>query len=153
MFSCLFVCLFVCLCFIYLCGGVRPNLISVCVVIIRLHLSFSWSHFRNELNVCLDVYLWDFVLVSFRYCCWSSSWSLSGIVVGVRPSLFSVLLSEFVLISFWYFCRNMFWSRCNIMWYSFSVTRQFCGFLRVFRFPSPIKLVSTIYLKYCWKWR
>jgi hypothetical protein len=63
------------------------------------------------------------------------------------------MLSEFVLISFWYFCRNMSWSRCNIMWYSFSVTRQIGGFLRVFRFPSPIKLVSTIYLKYCWKWR
>ena len=26
------------------------------------------------------------------------------------------------------------------------------GFLRVLRFPPPIKLATTIYLKYCWKW-
>ena len=31
--------------------------------------------------------------------------------------------------------------------------RQFGDFLQVFRFPQPIKLPATIYLKYCWKWR
>jgi len=30
---------------------------------------------------------------------------------------------------------------------------QVGGFLRVLRFPSRIKLTSTILLKYCWKWR
>jgi hypothetical protein len=29
---------------------------------------------------------------------------------------------------------------------------QVCGFLRVLSFPQPIKLPTTIYLKYCWKW-
>ena len=29
---------------------------------------------------------------------------------------------------------------------------QVCGFLLVLRFPSPIKLIPTILLKYCWKW-
>ena len=32
-----------------------------------------------------------------------------------------------------------------------SDLRQVGGFLRVFRFPPPIKLTSTIKLKYCWK--
>jgi hypothetical protein len=27
------------------------------------------------------------------------------------------------------------------------------GFLRVLQFPPPIKLIATIWLKYCWKWR
>ena len=27
------------------------------------------------------------------------------------------------------------------------------GFLRVLRFPPPIKLTATIQLKYCYKWR
>jgi len=31
--------------------------------------------------------------------------------------------------------------------------RQICCFHRVLRFPPPIKLTATIYLKYCWKWR
>jgi hypothetical protein len=31
-----------------------------------------------------------------------------------------------------------------------SELRQFSGFLRLLRFPPPIKLTSTIYLKYCW---
>ena len=31
--------------------------------------------------------------------------------------------------------------------------RQVGGFLRVLRFPPPIKLTVTILLKYCWKWR
>ena len=26
------------------------------------------------------------------------------------------------------------------------------GFLRVLQFPPPIKLTTTLYLKYCWKW-
>jgi hypothetical protein len=30
---------------------------------------------------------------------------------------------------------------------------QVSGFLRVIRFPPPIKLTDTIKLKYCWKWR
>jgi len=30
---------------------------------------------------------------------------------------------------------------------------QIGGFLRVLRFPPPIKLTATIKLKYCWKWR
>jgi hypothetical protein len=30
---------------------------------------------------------------------------------------------------------------------------QIGGFLRVLRFPLPIKLTATIQLKYCWKWR
>jgi len=34
----------------------------------------------------------------------------------------------------------------NIMWY-------IGGFLQVLRFPPPIKLTTTIYLEYCWKWR
>jgi len=27
------------------------------------------------------------------------------------------------------------------------------GFLRVLWFPPPTKLTTTIYWKYCWKWR
>ena len=27
-----------------------------------------------------------------------------------------------------------------------------CGFLRLLRFPPPIKLTATIWIKYCWKW-
>jgi len=34
-----------------------------------------------------------------------------------------------------------------------SDLRQVGGFLRVLRFPPPIKLTATILLKYCWKWR
>jgi len=34
-----------------------------------------------------------------------------------------------------------------------SDLRQVGGFLRVLRFPPPIKLTTTILLKYCWKWR
>jgi len=34
-----------------------------------------------------------------------------------------------------------------------SYLRQVGGFLRVPRFPPPIKLTATIELKYCWKWR
>ena len=34
-----------------------------------------------------------------------------------------------------------------------SDLRQVGGFLRALRFPSPIKLTTIIYLKYCWKWR
>jgi hypothetical protein len=34
-----------------------------------------------------------------------------------------------------------------------SDLRQVSGFLWILRFPSPIKLTSTILLKYCWKWR
>jgi hypothetical protein len=34
-----------------------------------------------------------------------------------------------------------------------SDLRQVGGFLRVLQFPPPIKLIATIYLKYCWKWR
>ena len=30
---------------------------------------------------------------------------------------------------------------------------QVGGFLRVLRFPPPIKLTATMSLKYCWKWR
>ena len=30
---------------------------------------------------------------------------------------------------------------------------QVGGFLRVLRFPPPIKLTTTIYLNYRWKWR
>jgi hypothetical protein len=33
-----------------------------------------------------------------------------------------------------------------------SDLRQVCGFLRVLRYPPPIKLTSTISLEYCWKW-
>ena len=33
-----------------------------------------------------------------------------------------------------------------------SDLRQVSGFLRVFRFPPPIKLTTIIQLKYCWKW-
>jgi len=33
-----------------------------------------------------------------------------------------------------------------------SDLRQVGGFLRVLRFPPPIKLTATIQLKYCWKW-
>ena len=29
---------------------------------------------------------------------------------------------------------------------------QVSGFFQVLRFPPPIKLTTTIYLKYCWKW-
>ena len=31
--------------------------------------------------------------------------------------------------------------------------RQVGGFLRVLLFPPQIKLIATILLKYCWKWR
>jgi len=34
-----------------------------------------------------------------------------------------------------------------------SDVRQVSGFLRVLRFHPPIKLTSTIYLRYWWKWR
>ena len=34
-----------------------------------------------------------------------------------------------------------------------SDKRQFCGFLRVHRFPPQIKFTATILLKYCLKWR
>jgi len=34
-----------------------------------------------------------------------------------------------------------------------SDLRQVGSFLRILRFPSPIKLIATIQLKYCWKWR
>ena len=34
-----------------------------------------------------------------------------------------------------------------------SDLRQVCGFLRVLWFPPSIKLIATILLKYCWKWR
>jgi hypothetical protein len=30
---------------------------------------------------------------------------------------------------------------------------QVGGSLRILRFTSPIKLIATIWLKYCWKWR
>jgi hypothetical protein len=33
----------------------------------------------------------------------------------------------------------------------FSDLGHVSGFLRVLRFPPPIKLTATIYLKYCWK--
>jgi len=33
-----------------------------------------------------------------------------------------------------------------------SNMRQVGGFLRVLRFPPPIKLTATIYLIVCWKW-
>jgi len=33
-----------------------------------------------------------------------------------------------------------------------SDLRQVGSFLRVLRFPPPIKLTATIQLKYCWKW-
>jgi len=35
----------------------------------------------------------------------------------------------------------------------FSELRQVGGFLRALRFPSPIKLIATIYLKYHRHWR
>jgi len=31
--------------------------------------------------------------------------------------------------------------------------RRVGGFLRVLRFPAPIKLTATLQRKYCWKWR
>ena len=31
--------------------------------------------------------------------------------------------------------------------------RQVGGFIRVFRFPPPIKLIATIYMKCCCQWR
>ena len=31
--------------------------------------------------------------------------------------------------------------------------RQVCGFLRILRFPPPIKLTAMISQQYCWKWR
>ena len=34
-----------------------------------------------------------------------------------------------------------------------SDLRHVGGFLRVLRFPPSITRTSTIYLKYCWKWR
>ena len=34
----------------------------------------------------------------------------------------------------------------------FGDFRQVDGFVRVLRFPPPIKLTTTIYLKCCWKW-
>jgi len=34
-----------------------------------------------------------------------------------------------------------------------SAVQQVGGFLRVLRFPPPIKLTATVWLKYCWKWR
>jgi len=34
-----------------------------------------------------------------------------------------------------------------------SDLRHVGGFLRVLRFPLPINLAATIWLKYCWKWR
>jgi len=34
-----------------------------------------------------------------------------------------------------------------------SYLRQVGGFLRIRRFPRPIKLTATILLKYCLKWR
>jgi hypothetical protein len=33
-----------------------------------------------------------------------------------------------------------------------SDLRQASGFLQVLRFPPPIKLTVTIWMKYCWKW-
>jgi len=33
-----------------------------------------------------------------------------------------------------------------------SDLRQDGGFLQVLRFPPPIKVTATIWLKYCWKW-
>ena len=46
-------------------------------------------------------------------------------------------------------------TRYNIVWWSLSVTcnRSVPGFLRALRFPPPIKLIATIWLNYCWKWR
>ena len=34
-----------------------------------------------------------------------------------------------------------------------NVLQQVCGFLLVLRLPPPIKLTTTIWLKYFWKWR
>jgi len=34
-----------------------------------------------------------------------------------------------------------------------SDLRQVGGFLLALRSPPPIKLITTISLKYCWKWR
>jgi hypothetical protein len=39
--------------------------------------------------------------------------------------------------------------RCTIL----CDLRKVGGFLRVLRFPPPIKLTATIKLKYCWEWR
>jgi len=34
-----------------------------------------------------------------------------------------------------------------------SDLRQVGGFICVLQFSPPIKLIATIQLKYCWKWR
>jgi hypothetical protein len=57
-------------------------------------------------------------------------------------------------------CSNViqWFKNIHICWMKFSYDNfvsdlwQDGGFLRVVRFPPPIKLTATIELKYCWNW-
>jgi len=64
---------------------------------------------------------------------------------------------HYVSSAYHYLCRE-FESRSGrgVQYYVIkfvSDLRQVGGFFRIIRFPPPIKLTTTILLKYCWKWR
>jgi hypothetical protein len=107
----------------------------------------------------------------------TSHWpTLSNNVVSSTPKVLKTCYYDLIMICFFfviflYILLNKF-HITNIRWYTNTVIllitprsrdttlcdkfvsdlREIGGFLRVLRFPPPIKLTTTIWLKYCWKW-
>jgi len=74
----------------------------------------------------------------------------------LRPWLYGSWIYNAISAYHHWCCEFASRSGRNVQYYVIkfvSDLRQVDGFLRVIRFPPPIQLTATIWLKYCWKWR
>ena len=102
-----------------------------------------YTSFKNVINGEHNVYLYTW---SPPFCLWF-----------VLLIVFVMCCVWFLLIEF-YFVLSLF---CELPFLVYSIQhyvikfvsdlRQVYGLLRVLRFPPPIKLTATIWLKYFWK--
>jgi hypothetical protein len=111
--------------FIYI--WTRPYIHFVSVI---FHDTWKNHLLKSHISILIERPSWPW---------WYSSWIYNGCNMCLSPLMLWVRISirrgvQHYVIKF------------------ISDLRQVSGFLRVLRFPPPIKLTATIWLKYCWKW-
>jgi hypothetical protein len=94
---------------------------------------YIWTIYKGFIYIQLPSWLWSYGSWIYNYLCNQRLSPLTlWVLIPFRRSVLDTTL-----------CDNKF----------VSDLRQVCGFLGILRFHPPIKLTTTIWMKYCLKWR